>query len=45
MYSISKIKKYKDSWLLLESLKGSPMPMACLRGLSIASYNSNQKYY
>ena len=26
-----KIKKYKDSWLLLESLKGSLMLKACLR--------------
>ena len=45
MYSNYSIHFYKDSWLLLESLKGSPMPMACLRGPSIASYNSNQKYY
>ena len=31
MYSNYSIHFYKDSWLLLESLKGSPMPMACLR--------------
>ncbi len=41
MYSNYSIHFYKDSWLLLESLKGSPMPMACLRGLSISQQFNN----